>query len=227
MSLLVAAKAQVATARVAQAAGMSAQKLSAAGGTARGHPRFEKFAAPRHMSAQKLSAADTARQLAGLSIEQVAVEAGFSASTYRRWRRRRVAPDFAIARLAAAIKRLSRADAAGNGADVAALVEATYGGFLAAVCAQLRLDVATVRVADPSLGQNTGSGGVAASRARQLAIYLTNTALGVRQCVLARVIGITPAGVCIALRNIEDMRDDPAFDALVEAAARQVTGRAG
>lgn len=180
---------------------------------------------PVPIKAAKLAAIERGRVAFGLSIEQLAVEAQVTRAWYSRIQRDPArASDRVVARLAAALKRL-RDGKRDDEALTASLVEATYGGFLAAVCQLMGLDVAEVRASDPRAGKTADVAWRAAARARQLALYLTNVSLGVRQRVLARVVGLTPAAVCLALRTIEDLRDDPAFDQLVEAAARAVTGR--
>lgn len=219
--LLEAARADVASARVLARAGLASD--SAIGSASK------LSALPLPIRAAKIRAIEAARQAYGIAQERLAAEAGIAGSWYRKIL---VHPDRAsdavLARLSAALKRLndSRRD---DEALTVALVEATYGGFLAAVCRELGLDVAAVRALDPAT-QRRGRHASAAERrgamARQLAVYLTNVSIGVRQRLLARVVGVTPAAVCQSLRTIEDLRDDPEMDALIEACAREVTGRA-
>lgn len=58
-----------------------------------------------------------------------------------------------------------------------------------------------------------------AAYARQLAMYLANTAHNVPQRRLADVTGLTPAAVCLALRSIEDVREVAQFDRNVDLVA--------
>jgi hypothetical protein len=55
-------------------------------------------------------------------------------------------------------------------------------------------------------------------------MYLLNTGLGVRQFEVAEVAGVSPAAVCQALRIIEDLRELPHFDVMLEDLERQVIG---
>lgn len=52
--------------------------------------------------------------------------------------------------------------------------------------------------------------------ARQLALYLANTLHGVQQKMLAQIAGLTPAAVCLALQEIEDLRDHRNYEKLIE-----------
>lgn len=63
--------------------------------------------------------------------------------------------------------------------------------------------------------------------ARQATIYIINTEIAadaVRQRRLAELLGMTPAGVCLAIRSIENRRDDEEFDALIRRVERLVSG---
>lgn len=116
--------------------------------------------------------------------------------------------------------------AAARGLDLVAIAPATIDGFLSAVCRHLGLDFAAVKASDPKRGATANRTWRTESHARQLALYLANQLCGIPQAELARAAGLTPAAVCLALKAVEDRRDDPTFDALVQAISRDVTGRA-
>lgn len=66
---------------------------------------------------------------------------------------------------------------------------------------------------------------LAGSRARQLGFYLTNTELGVSVTQLAKACGTTKQRVHKAVNRIEDLRDDPAIDQLLDRASVHLSGR--
>lgn len=103
---------------------------------------------------------------------------------------------------------------------------ATYGGMLVAIAPHYGVTPAQVRAVSPQSGATGNVHWRACAHARQAAIYLANTALGLSQKRLALALGLTPAAVCLALRSVEDRRDDAAFDAALQAAQLAVTGRA-
>jgi chromosomal replication initiation ATPase DnaA len=105
------------------------------------------------------------------------------------------------------------------------LMLATYGGFLVTVCPHYGVTPQEVRATSPQRGATADKRWQACAHARQAAIYLTNTALGVQQHRLARALGLTRAAVCLAIRSVEDRRDDKAFDALMVEAQAMITGR--
>ena len=59
--------------------------------------------------------------------------------------------------------------------------------------------------------------------ARQVAMYLANTALGMSLARIAAAFGRDRSTVAYACRHIEDMRDNSRFDTWIEALARSAT----
>lgn len=175
-------------------------------------------------SIEALSTGEHLRRVRGISIEQLAVAANISVTWYRTIIRN---PDLAspalVKRLAVALRSLS---AAPRKIEPDALVTATYGGFLVAICPFYGVRPAEVRAADPQRGATASTHWRTCSHARQAAIYLTHTALAVTQRTLAGALNLTPAAVCLALQSVEDRRDDPDFSAALEAAHRDVMGAA-
>lgn len=66
---------------------------------------------------------------------------------------------------------------------------------------------------------------LAASRARQLAFYLTHTELSVSLSALAAAVGTSKQRVHKAVNRVEDLRDVVDLDALLERASAYLTGR--
>lgn len=104
----------------------------------------------------------------------------------------------------------------------AQIIDATFGGFFSAACRELGLDPQAARKALAGVASSVPF--QAASDAREIALYLTNTALDVRQRTLARAAGLSPPAVLYAIRRVEDRRDEEAFDALVRRIEQAVTG---
>lgn len=215
--LLLAARAATASAIVIARSG--------AGDSVFGGPT-KLSALPVSVRSARVKAIEQVRQAHGISQNKLAAEAGLSRTWYQTILADPCrASEAVLSRLASALRRL-REGQRQDEAMLAALVGATYGGFLAAVCTEQGLDVAAVRAADPRAGRTADPVWRSGARARQLAVYLTNISLGVQQRVLARAVGLTPAAICLGLKTIEDLRDDPAIDALIERCARAVTGHA-
>ncbi|OKO68202.1 hypothetical protein AC629_42285 [Bradyrhizobium sp. NAS80.1] len=98
-----------------------------------------------------------------------------------------------------------------------------YQAYLAAVCQHQDLRPREVerQLARPGK-PNVDIQWRRAAYARQLALYLANTAHNVPQKLLAEVAGITPAAVCLALKAIEDLRDIRSFDTRVDIVAAEM-----
>lgn len=170
-----------------------------------------------------LSAFEALRVAAGFSRAAVARAAGVSVSWYCEIAS---TPDRAtvafVKRLRAGLARLKQEVARELSDD---LLLATYGGFLAAISPFYGVTPCQVRATSAQAGATADKHWRACAHARQAALYLTNTALGVGQKRLALALGLTPAAVCLALRSVEDRRDDASFDAALSAAQLAVTGR--
>lgn len=105
------------------------------------------------------------------------------------------------------------------------LANCAYAGFLSAVCEAMGLELQAVKLQLARKGEITlDPDWRAASLARQRAAYLANTAANIRQTAIAHAIGLSRAAVCIACRKVEAARDNPAVDALLDAAAKFVMG---
>lgn len=113
-----------------------------------------------------------------------------------------------------------------DAALVDAMALAVYGGFLALACRTLRIDVVAVRALDPRKGATADAEWFTAAKARHVAIYLANQAVGIPQRTLSRLLDLTPPAIHFAIRSVEDLRDDTTFDRLVSAIEVEMTGRA-
>lgn len=173
-------------------------------------------------AAARLTAIERQRRQAGLSQAELCAAADLSSEWYRTVL---AAPQLArssvLARLEAALRRL-----AGAGRDAAPLAAAVYAACLALAAMECGLDPAAVRAADPRRGATADPAWRQAALARQVALYAMNTMFGLRQRLIAAAAGLTPAAVCLALRSIEDRRDDAAMEALLVRLERLLTGAA-
>lgn len=94
-------------------------------------------------------------------------------------------------------------------------IRSLFAGFLSEACRFYRIEMDVARRALQGDGV----------KARHLALYLVNTELAIRPATLARLFGVTRAAMTMALRAVEDRREDPAFDSAVSAIAARITGR--
>ncbi len=110
-------------------------------------------------------------------------------------------------------------------ADRVVSVELIYGGFLAQVSPFFKVTPDQVRAQNPRAATTADKTWSAIAHARQTAVYLTHAVGGIPQRTIARAIGLTEAAVCKAIQSIEDRRDDPALDRMIDQAAKAVAGR--
>ncbi|WP_152647816.1 MULTISPECIES: hypothetical protein [Rhodopseudomonas] len=106
------------------------------------------------------------------------------------------------------------------------LASTAFCGFLALVCHRRGLDFSQVMMQLARVGELTRDPNWRqASQAREIAIYLTSIICNIRNASLHRALGLSRAAVCLALRRVEDHRDDAAFDDEIRAIVRMMTGR--
>lgn len=167
---------------------------------------------------QALSAIEGARINAGMSRDALALAAGMTERNYRRALSTLRARPETLARLQGAVG-LARRKAAASPRDMialragaAALVAPFYG-------------VTASEALAPAGEEKTGDAlWLAAARARQAAIYLVHATLACSQAELGRAFGVSKVAIHLAVRAVEDRRDDPAFDALLTDAGRLLGG---
>lgn len=100
------------------------------------------------------------------------------------------------------------------------LLVVTYRGVLASLAHEARLDPAAVA----ALATFDDSGSRAVARLRHQAAYLLATRLDVPGATLASVVGASKQAIHKALRGVEDDRDDPAVDRLLDRVAAYIVG---
>jgi transcriptional regulator with XRE-family HTH domain len=183
----------------------------------------QKLSAPG-LGELRISSLEKKRKAKRLAQARLADQAGISESTYRRMMRAPGdVPAAMLDRLERALAHLlqvSRVDLL-----EAELIRSTYRGFVLALADDFGVTAEAVAAADPRAGATADPHWRACAHVRQAAIYLTNTALGLKQRRLADVLELTPAAVCLALKAVEDRRDDPALDATLRRASKAITGR--
>lgn len=188
----------------------------------------------RILTGQTLSASERLarieRERAAFGIRQVdlAEAAGLSERTYRRLIDGASPPRLdVVERLARQLARLAAKAPAPKLDETLARV--SYRACLGAVAPFYGVDVdAVVAETTAEALRRTVDGRWSASPAalaRQAAIYLMNTAIGIQQRRLAELLGLTPAAICLAIRDVEDRREDTRLDRVLDAAERLLGGR--
>lgn len=170
-----------------------------------------------NVTSQLIIAIENTRQQAGIIQADLAKAAQISVATYRRIIRdpHRCSPA-QIKQICAAFRRL--ADRAPPSDESAVLMRSLYRLALGHVATALGVCPDEVMAQDHRRGATANAHYRQLATARQITIYLVNTGIAadaVRQRRLAEMLGMTPAGVCLAIRAIEGRRDDPDFDQLV------------
>ncbi len=107
----------------------------------------------------------------------------------------------------------------------AQMVLAAYRGHIAAIAPRFGADPAEVAASNPAWRAVRDPKWLLAAKVRSLAIYCTVVEFDIPGAVVARAIGVTKQTVSAALRRVEDLRDDPAIEAIVEAAGRLISAR--
>jgi transcriptional regulator with XRE-family HTH domain len=180
--------------------------------------------------AARISEIEGRRRAAGVAQADFARAAGVSLRTYSRLVAEGDSEKLARQKLSASLDRLDRTldrlMVATRGDRIESdLVLATHRGFVLALAPDFAVTPEQVAAADPRANLNFDPIWRASRHVAQAAIYLTNTTLGLKQRRLAEILGLTPAAVCLALKAVEDRRDDPTFDACLRRAAELITGR--
>lgn len=167
---------------------------------------------------QALSAVEGARINAGLSRVALATAAGMTERRYRRILSTQRARPETVAKLQGAVGLARRKAGAGPRdmialrAGAAALVASFYGV------------TAADALAAPGEERTGDARWLAAARARQAAIYLVHVTLACSQAELGRAFGVSKVAIHLAVRAVEDRRDDPAFNSLLTDAERLLGG---
>ncbi len=170
------------------------------------------------------------RRSSGIAQIDLARAAGVSLRTYTRLVTEGDSRKVARQKLSASLDRLERTldrMAAAIRVDriECDLVLATHRGFVLALAPVFGVTADQVAAADPRANLNFDPTWRGCRHVAQAAIYLTNTTLGLTQRRLAEILGLTPAAVCLALKAVEDRRDDPGFDGALRRASELIAGR--
>lgn len=178
---------------------------------------------PNLSATPSVAAIEAARRAANVSITALAAAAGIDPRAYERLLagQRRPRPS-TLARLQAGLR---KAVATPRGLVSADLLAGLYRGCVAIVAPHFGVAAAAVLAADPSRGATADTHWRACAHARQAAIYVLNTGFGLPQRQIAELLGVTPAAVCLGLKDVETRRDDPDFDRFLAQAARLATAR--
>lgn len=128
-----------------------------------------------------------------------------------------------LIRLRRALDQLAGAPA--PAAPAPSIVAAFWRSAVICLCHELKADV-TLALDETRHSSPEDQDWVRAARARQCAFYLAHVEFSVGFAELAAAIGSSKQRVHKAVRRIEDLRDDPELDALLERTAAAITGRA-
>jgi hypothetical protein len=101
-----------------------------------------------------------------------------------------------------------------------AVIVSVHRLVMEAIARARGLDPAAVLATDFTVERGVNRAWVAASRVRAMATYVLVVELDVPRVALARAVGISRQAVHQALHRVEDLRDDPAIDSLIEQVAR-------
>ncbi len=108
----------------------------------------------------------------------------------------------------------------GRRGEGVALVRSVYRVHLAQLAERLGLDPGRCLASSPGV---CGDGRYSAMP-RRLAVYMTVVGIDVRPARLAEALGVSRAAITKMLHRVEDMRDDPRIDRMLEEYER-VMGR--
>lgn len=175
-------------------------------------------------SLSTVSAIDGLRVASGHTVRALCTAANVGTATYRRLISGECAPQpRTLIKLSRALDRLAAGEAASPPPD---LVCATWRAAVLFLSAELGADADRALAPDDGVSRPFDPAWMRAARARQLAFYLVHVELQVSLTALGEACGTTKQRVHKAARTVEDLRDDPAIDALLNRAAAAVTGKA-
>lgn len=167
-------------------------------------------------------AIDEERRRRGLSIADVARRAGITDRTYANYRAgaRTLRP--ATAR---ALWRALQMAGAPSETGPDEHTRRHYRLVLALLAERHGVALPDVERHDPARRATNDPDWMRAARLRRLAVYLCNTAFALPQAELARVTGLSPAAVSLACADIEQERDEPATERMLDDLTTLLIGR--
>jgi DNA-binding transcriptional regulator YiaG len=193
----------------------------------RGDPQLKIAAAPRASATierprasatvdPRIVAIEERRKAAGISHEKFAATAGISFWTWRDLRRGDNPASCAT------IKKLQAALSAPREPKPIKLISGFHRIVVSLCAAAVGADAAAVLATDMSRQRARNPQWLAAARVQMMATYITAVELEVGNAELARALGTTREAIRKARNRIEDLRDDAALDAALEAVTAQV-----
>jgi transcriptional regulator with XRE-family HTH domain len=170
---------------------------------------------------------DAKRKAAGFTVAALCRKAQVPISTYwrvakgrkKRWR------DATVEKFQAALVGQSCPGRAPEPTAPPDHLASIYRAYVAILSPELGADPETVLASDPSLRATSSPQWREAARVRAIAVYCVSIELAVPAARVAAAIGVTRAAASAMLRRVEDFRDDPEIDALVERVGKLVSGR--
>lgn len=168
------------------------------------------------------------RVAARVSINELIAAAGIrQAETYRQIRKGRRARPSTLKRLLAGLNAIARHRKPVPRDVVAELTHITYQKFFDVTARRFQMKPQAAREQLAKRGEHSADPAwIKASRIRAIALYLTNTGVGVRGGDLARITKLSPAAVSIALRRIGDEAEDGSrFEIMLGDIEREARGQ--
>lgn len=173
---------------------------------------------PQQPPDSRALAINRARIAAGQSHEDLCRRAGVSVRNWYRVLRGEQAPsDMLLAALRRGLGEIAAA-------KPPAVIKSYHRLVMRLLAAAQGLDPDAVVAADLSVQRPQVPAWLAAARVHNMAIYLTTVELEVENADFARALGISREAVRKARARVEDLREDPAIDALLTAITQQVRG---
>lgn len=170
-----------------------------------------------------IAAIERRRALLHITQTELCREAAIDKGTYSLIKRGKRTPQRRILiRLARALDRLIYR----RPAPAPDMVQGFYRGACVLFAREFGLDPGAVVGEAVASRSNLDPKVAAAARARRLAFYLTVNAYDVPRSIVARQVGFSKQAASKALKEIEDARDEPAFNAIVTRIAELLTGGA-
>ena len=154
------------------------------------------------------------------SLAEIARIAGLAPSYVHDIRSGKYKPRHAtLARVHLAVVRIKGRRTAGS-----VVVHAIYRLALVVSSQAMGLDAGLVQTSDPALKSVASKDWLDAAQARRMAQYLLNTTLGFSQSEVAQASGVSKQAVSLAVREIEERRENDGFDDFVNQLERFVLG---
>lgn len=174
---------------------------------------------------EKFDEIDADRRVASISRERLCARAGVPVRTWFRIANGALPRDATLARLRAAL-RMMRREASSRPVEDEGVLVLAYRGALGLVASAMGLDPVEAIRADPQANRPFDPLWRSQATARARALYVLNIEALVPMSLAGELAGVTKQAVSKVLRQIEDSRDDPTIDAMIEriAAAVRVGG---